>query len=194
MLLLPFGGHEPVIDPSAWVAPGAWLIGDVRLHATSSVWYAAVLRADFDPITLGEGSNLQDGVVVHTDEGFPTDIGRGVSVGHQAVLHGCRIGDGVLVGMSATILNGATIGEETLIAAGAVVPEGAEIPPRSLVAGVPAKVRRELTEGDLVRLRANSVIYVELAAMHRAAHADLAAGAGPASTGPAGNKTGPPNA
>ena len=194
MLLLPFDGHEPVIDPSAWVAPSAQLIGDVRLLATSSVWYAAVLRADFDPIILGEGSNLQDGVVVHTDEGFPTVIGRGVSVGHQAVLHGCRIGDGVLVGMSATILNGAVIGEETLIAAGAVVPEGAEVPPHSLVAGVPAKVRRELTEGDLVRLRANSLVYVELAARHRAAHADLAAAAGGPASGPVGNKTGPPNA
>jgi len=194
VLLLPFDGHEPVVDPSAWVAPSAQLIGDVRLLARSSVWYAAVLRADFDPITLGEGSNLQDGVVVHTDEGFPTVIGRGVSVGHQAVLHGCRIGDGVLVGMSATILNGARIGEETLVAAGAVVPEGAEIPPRSLVAGVPAKVRRELTEGDLVRLRANSVTYVELAARHRAAHRHFAAAAGRTPAGPVGNKTGPPNA
>lgn len=170
MLLLPFNGATPALDPTAWVAPTAQLIGDVRLERDASVWYSAVLRADVDPIVLGEGSNLQDGVVVHTDEGFPTTIGRGVSVGHQAVLHGCTIGDGVLVGMSATILNGATIGEETLVAAGAVVPEGAQIPPRSLVAGVPAKVRRELGDADLARLRANSVIYVELARLHREAN------------------------
>ncbi|MEP6799603.1 MAG: gamma carbonic anhydrase family protein [Lapillicoccus sp.] len=190
MLLLPFDGHEPTVDASAWVAPSAELIGDVRLLADCSVWYGAVLRADFDPITLGVGSNLQDGVVVHTDAGHPTVIGRGVSVGHQAVLHGCTVGDGVLVGMSATILNGAVIGEETLIAAGAVVPEGAQIPPRSLVAGVPAKVRRELTEADLARLRANSVVYVALAARHRLAHAQLADATGTTD----GNKTEPPNA
>lgn len=170
MLLLPFGGHEPAIDPSAWVAPSAELIGDVRLLADSSVWYGAVLRADFDPITLGGGSNLQDGVVVHTDEGFPTVVGRGVSVGHRAVLHGCAIGDGALVGMSATVLNAAVIGEECLVAAGAVVPEGMVVPPRTLVAGVPATVRKDLDEGALARVRANSAIYVRLARLHREAH------------------------
>ena len=170
MLLLPFDDHAPEVDPGAWVAPTAQLIGHVRLEKDSSVWYSAVLRADFDPIVLGEGSNLQDGVVVHTDEGFPTTVGRGVSVGHQAVLHGCTVGDGALIGMSATVLNGAVIGEECLVAAGAVVPEGMVVPPRTLVAGVPAKVRKDLDEASLVRVRTNSVIYVELARLHRAAN------------------------
>ncbi len=169
-MLLPFQDHTPALDPTAWVAPDAHLIGNVRLEADSSLWYGAVLRAEFAPIVVGEGSNLQDGVVVHTDPGFPTTIGRGVSVGHRAVLHGCTVGDGTLVGMSATVLNGAVIGEDCLIAAGAVVPEGMQVPPRSLVAGVPGKVRRELDDDAVAGVNANGVFYVELARLHRAAH------------------------
>ncbi|GAA1900545.1 gamma carbonic anhydrase family protein [Lapillicoccus jejuensis] len=167
MPLLSFGDHQPRVDPTAWVAGSAELVGDVTLHADSSVWYQSVLRAELAPITLGAGSNLQDGCVVHTDEDFPTTIGARVSVGHRAVLHGCTIGDGALVGMGAVVLNGAVVGEECLVAAGAVVPEGMVVPPRTLVAGVPAKVRRELDDASLLRVRANSVIYVELAQQHR---------------------------
>lgn len=167
MPLLAFGDLRPCVDPTAWVAGSAELVGDVTLHADSSVWYQAVLRAELAPITLGEGSNLQDGCVVHTDEDFPTSIGARVSVGHRAVLHGCTIGDGALVGMGAVVLNGAVVGEECLIAAGAVVPEGMVVPPRTLVAGVPAKVLRELDDASLERVRANSVVYVELARQHR---------------------------
>ena len=161
--------RTPRVDDSAWVAPSADIVGNVELHAESSVWYTAVLRADFDPIVLGARSNLQDGVVVHTDAGRPTTIGSGVSVGHRAVVHGCTIEDDCLIGMGSVILNGATIGTGSLVAAGAVVPEGAVIPPRSLVAGVPAKVRRELTDDDLARIRANADVYVDLARLHAGA-------------------------
>lgn len=169
-MIVPLGDRVPSVAESAWVAPSADVVGAVELHDESSVWYTAVLRADYDPIVLGRRSNLQDGVVVHTDVGRPAHIGSGVSVGHRAVLHGCTIGDDCLIGMGSVVLNGAVIGEGSLVAAGAVVPEGAVIPPRSLVAGVPGKVRRELTDEDLERIRRNADVYVELMAMHRATH------------------------
>lgn len=160
------GDRIPQTTRALFVAPSADIIGSVELRESSSVWYTAVLRADADPIVLGERSNLQDGVIVHTDEGFPTTIGAGVSVGHRAVLHGCTVEDDCLVGMGAVVLNGAVVGTGSLIAAGAVVPEGAIIPPRSLVAGVPGKVRRELTDEDVERIRQNAAIYLELAGRH----------------------------
>ena len=168
-MLLSLGDRTPSVHETAWVAPSAEVIGSVELRERSSVWYTAVLRADFDPIVLGAGSNLQDGVVVHTDDGRPTTIGSGVSVGHRAVLHGCTIGANCLVGMGAVVLNGARIGAGSLVAAGAVVPEGADIPPRSLVAGVPATVRREIDEAAVIRIRANAEAYVGLAELHRSA-------------------------
>lgn len=164
----PFGDHSPRIDDSAWVAPTAALIGDVTLEADSSVLFGAVLRGDTDRIRLGRGSNLQDNVVVHCDEGIPTTIGSGVSVGHAAVLHGCTIEDDCLIGMSATVLNGAVVGAGSLVAAGAVVLEGTVIPPRSLVAGVPAKVRREITDEEFAAIRRNAEHYVELTRAHAA--------------------------
>lgn len=168
-MIVPLGDREPQVADSAWVAPSADLVGAVELGDESSVWYTAVLRADYDPIVLGARSNLQDGVVVHTDVGRPAHIGTGVSVGHRAVLHGCTIGDDCLIGMGAIVLNGALVGEGSLVAAGAVVQEGAQIPPRSLVAGVPGRVRRELTDADVERIHRNADVYVELAALHRAA-------------------------
>ncbi|QBR92850.1 gamma carbonic anhydrase family protein [Nocardioides euryhalodurans] len=168
-LLVPFGGATPEVHDGAFVAPGATLVGAVTLHDGSSVWYGAVLRADAEPITLGEGSNVQDGCVVHTDTGFPVTLGRDVNVGHGAVLHGCTIGDEVLVGMGSRILNGARIGDRCLVAAGAVVLEGADIPAGSLVAGVPAKVRRELTAEEADGLRDNAVLYHGLREQHREA-------------------------
>jgi len=170
-LFVTLAGVTPVVHETAWVAPSADLVGAVDLRAGSSVWYTAVLRADVDPIVLGERSNLQDGVVVHTDAGHPTTIGSGVSVGHRAVLHSCTIEDDCLVGMGAVVLNGAHIGAGSLIAAGAVVPEGAVIPPRSLLAGVPGRVRREIDDPGLARIRANAEVYLELARRHREATA-----------------------
>jgi carbonic anhydrase/acetyltransferase-like protein (isoleucine patch superfamily) len=146
--LLPFGPASPDVDADAWVAPTALLIGRVRLGPRSSVWYGAVLRADGDEIRVGTGSNVQDNCVLHADPGFPVSVGDGVVIGHGAVVHGCTVEDGVLVGMGSTVLNGVRIGAGSLIAAGAVLLEGTVVPPGSMVAGVPAKVRRPLTEDE----------------------------------------------
>ncbi len=167
-LIRSFAGHTPRAEASAWVAPNATLIGNVTLDAESSVFYGAVLRGDTDAITLGARSNLQDNVVVHCDAGIPTTIGSGVSVGHGAVIHGCMIANDCLIGMHATVMNRAVIGAESLVAGGAVVLEGAEFPPRSLIAGVPAKLRRELTDDEVAALRANADHYVELSRAHAA--------------------------
>jgi carbonic anhydrase/acetyltransferase-like protein (isoleucine patch superfamily) len=165
--ILPFDGVLPHIDPSAYLAPTATLIGNVRVEADAVVMFGAVLRADRDAIVLGRGSNLQDNVVVHCDPGSPATIGAGVSVGHGAVLHGCDIGDDSLIGMNATVLNGAVIGARSLVAGGAVVLEGTRVPPRSLLAGVPAKVRRELGDEEVERIRRNATTYLELAEEYR---------------------------
>ena len=156
-----------MVDATAFIAPNATVIGAVTLAPQSSVFYGSVLRADRDSITLGERSNLQDNVTVHCDPGSPVVIGAGVSVGHAAVIHGCTIDDDCLIGMSATVLNRAVIGRESLVAAGSVVLEGTIIPPRSLVAGVPAKVRRQLTDDEVEGLRRNASTYVDLAREHR---------------------------
>ncbi len=132
------------------------------------MFYGAVVRADMDSVVLGPGSNLQDNVVVHTDYGFPTAIGSGVSVGHAAVVHGCTVEDDCLIGMHATVLNGARIGSGSLIAAGTVILEGTDVPPRSLVAGVPGRVRRELSDAEYERVVTNAQIYRQLATAHRA--------------------------
>jgi carbonic anhydrase/acetyltransferase-like protein (isoleucine patch superfamily) len=166
-LLLPFDGAFPEVDPSAYLAPTATLIGRVRVEADAVVMFGAVLRADMDSIHLGRGSNLQDNVVVHTDTGMPTRIGADVSVGHGAVVHGCTVEDEVLIGMSATVLNGAVVGTGSLVAAGSVVLEGTVIPPRSLVAGVPAKVRRAVADDEFPRIPRNALTYRELAAAYR---------------------------
>lgn len=167
-MLIDFEGSSPSVPPSAWVADSATLLGDVRLGEHASVFYGAVLRADLDSITIGANSNLQDGVIAHVDTGSPMVIGEDVTVGHGAILHGCTVEDGCLIGIRATVLNGAVIGAGSLIAAGAVVLEGTVIPPRSLVAGVPGKVRGELTDEQAERVRANSGSYVELSARHAA--------------------------
>jgi carbonic anhydrase/acetyltransferase-like protein (isoleucine patch superfamily) len=163
------GGRTPRIDDDAWIAPGATVIGDVALSAGASVWYGAVLRADNAPITIGRDSNLQDNVSAHVDPGFPLTVGDRVSVGHNAVLHGCTVEDEVLIGMSATIMNGARIGTGSLVAAGALITQGMVVPPRSLVAGVPAKVRRELTDEELESIGANAEVYLAKTAEHREA-------------------------
>ena len=165
---IPFGGSIPSVDPAAWVAPNATLIGAVTIGARTGVFYGAVVRGDTSTIVIGANSNLQDGVVVHADDGFPATVGDGVSVGHAAVLHGCTVGDDCLIGMGAIVLNGAVIGRGSMVAAGAVVLEGAQIPPGSLVAGVPAKVRRELTPAERDGVVQNAAGYVDVTAKHRA--------------------------
>lgn len=159
----------PSIDATAFVADGARIVGDVSLGAGCSVWYNAVLRGDSAGIVIGPGSNVQDNVSVHVDSGHPVVIGSKVSVGHNAVVHGCTIGDGTLVGMGSVILSGAVIGDGCLIAGGAVVLGGTEIPPGSLVAGVPAKVRRALTDEERAGLIANADIYLGHSQTHSAA-------------------------
>ena len=163
-IALPLG--RPTVPDDAWVAPGAVLAGAVTLGPQTSVWYAAVLRADTETISIGARTNIQDGTVVHADPGHPAQVGDGVTVGHRAVVHGCTVGDDVLVGMGAVIMNGARIGSGSLIAAGAVVLEGTEIPPGSLVAGVPAKVRRPLTDEERSRIGSAAKRYCELARTH----------------------------
>ncbi|WP_434812172.1 gamma carbonic anhydrase family protein [Microbacterium sp. bgisy189] len=168
--ILTVGGKTPHLHETSFVASGARLVGEVTLEEGSSVWYNAVVRGDSAPITLGRGSNLQDNVSVHVDAGHPVVIGRDVSVGHNAVVHGCVIGDGSLIGMGSVVLSGARIGAGCLIAGGAVVLEGAEIPDGSLVAGVPAKVRRALTDDERAGILRNAQIYRE----HSSAHAGAA--------------------
>lgn len=143
-----------------FVADNATVLGRVRLEEDANIWFNAVLRGDQDDIVIGEGSNIQDGSVLHTDLGYPLTVGRGVTVGHQAMLHGCTIGDNSLIGIKAVVLNGATVGRNCLIGAGALVPEGKTIPDNSLVIGVPGRVKRELNEEEIERLRESSAHYV----------------------------------
>ncbi|MFF0447270.1 gamma carbonic anhydrase family protein [Streptomyces sp. NPDC004609] len=162
-------GTEPDIHPDAFTAPTSVVIGDVTLAPGASAWYHAVLRADCGPIVIGADSNIQDNCTVHVDPGFPVTVGERVTVGHNAVLHGCAVEDDVLIGMGATVLNGARVGTGSLVAAGALVPQGMEIPPGSLVAGVPAKVKRQLTDEEREHIRTNAVMYLELVKAHREA-------------------------
>ena len=142
----------PQVDPDAWVAPGAAVIGRVQLGAGVSVWFGAVLRGDNEPIVVGPGTNLQEHVICHTDMGAPLTVGPDCTIGHRATLHGCTIGEGTLIGMGATVLNHAVIGRNCLIGAGALVTEGKEIPDGSLVMGVPARVVRPLSEDQIAGL------------------------------------------
>ena len=144
-----------------WIAPNAIVVGDVILKSGASVWFGAVLRGDNDPITIGENSNIQDGSVLHTDAGEPLTIGRGVTVGHMAMLHGCEIGDNTLIGIGAVVLGRAKIGRNCLIGANALITEGKVIPDGSLVMGQPGKVVRALEPGQLVALEASAEHYVQ---------------------------------
>lgn len=167
--VLALSGRIPRIHDSAFVAAGSRIIGDVRLGPGASTWYNAVLRGDSAPITIGANSNLQDNVSVHVDVGHPVVLGENVSVGHNAVVHGCTIGDGSLIGMGAVVLSGAVIGAGCLVAGGALVLGGEEIPDGSLVAGVPAKVRRALSDEEKAGLLRNAEIYLEHAQTHEGA-------------------------
>ena len=162
------GDRRPQIDTTAYVADGAQIIGDVVLGPETSVWFNAVLRGDTEQISIGSGSNVQDGAVLHADPGFPCSVGAGVVTGHGAILHGCQIGDDCLIGMGAIVLNGARIASGSIVAAGAIVPEGKEFPPHSLIMGVPAKVVRETTARDLENIAAGARHYQERARLYRA--------------------------
>ncbi|MDG4860961.1 gamma carbonic anhydrase family protein [Streptomyces sp. T-3] len=169
-LIAGVGGKDPEVDEEAFCAPTSVVIGDVTLKPGASIWYHAVLRADCGPIVLGADSNIQDNCTVHVDPGYPVTIGERVSVGHNATVHGCTVEDDCLIGMGATVLNGAVIGAGSLVAAQALVPQGMQVPPGSLVAGVPAKVRRPLTDEEREGIKLNATMYTELAKQHRAAH------------------------
>lgn len=159
-------GKAPAIHQSVFLADTAAITGNVTMAEQSSAFYGVSARGDSAPIRVGARSNLQDNVVLHADEGYPCTIGEDVSVGHAAIVHGATVGDGALIGMNATVLNGATVGAGSLVAANSMVPEGMEIPPNSMVAGVPAKIRRELTEEQSAGLKQNAEVYVRLSAEH----------------------------
>lgn len=159
MTVYKFGEHAPQVHETAYVAAEATLIGNVVMSARSSIWPGAVIRGDNELIVVGEGSNVQECSVLHTDMGCPLTIGANVIVGHQAMLHGCTIGDGSLIGIQAVVLNRAVIGESCLVGAGSLVPEGRVFPPRSLILGSPAKVVRELTDEEVATIRTNAENY-----------------------------------
>ena len=157
-------GFAPSLGEGAWAAPSADLIGDVRLGARASIWFGAVIRADNTPIIIGDESNVQDGAVGHSDPGAPLTIGRGVTVGHQAILHGCTVKDGALIGMGARVLNGAVIGERCLVGAGALITEGKIFEPQMLIVGSPARAIRALSETEVAALALSAAHYAAKAA------------------------------
>ncbi len=163
MSLYALGDKQPQLPPEGeyWIAPNAVVIGDVILRPGASVWFGVTIRGDNDPITIGEDSNVQDGSVLHTDVGIPLTIGRGVTVGHKVMLHGCTIGDNSLIGINAVVLNRARIGRNCIIGAGAIITEGKEIPDNSLVVGAPGKVIRTLDDAAVAMLKMSAEHYVQ---------------------------------
>nr|WP_198981472.1 gamma carbonic anhydrase family protein [Herbaspirillum sp. ASV7] len=169
MTLYALAQQRPEIDASAYVAAEAVIIGQAVLGQQVSVWPGAVLRADNERIAIGAGSNIQEGAVLHTDPGYPLQVGANVSIGHQAMLHGCTVGEGSLIGIQAVILNGAVIGKNCLVGAGALVTEGKHFPDNSLIIGSPAKVLRELTPEAIAGMHANAADYVARGAFYQQA-------------------------
>ncbi|RCS59450.1 gamma carbonic anhydrase family protein [Parvibium lacunae] len=165
MAIYQLADHQPHIDPSSFIADTAAVIGKVTLAQGCSIWFSAVLRGDNELIAIGRASNVQEGAVLHTDPGCPLTVGENVTIGHQAMLHGCTIGDGSLIGMQAIVLNRAVIGKNCLIGAGALVTEGKIIPDNSLVVGSPGKVLRPLTEAEIATMHRNTAGYVKKAAL-----------------------------
>lgn len=167
-MIMTLDGLRPVLEGSNhYIAANATVIGDVRLGDASSVWFHAVVRGDNDRITIGERSNVQDAAILHTDPGLPLVVGNGVTIGHRATLHGCRVGDGTLIGIGATVLNGARIGAGSLLGAHALVTEGKEFPDGVLIIGSPARVARDLTPEEIEGLSASARIYVDNARRFR---------------------------
>jgi carbonic anhydrase/acetyltransferase-like protein (isoleucine patch superfamily) len=167
-MLIAIPPHHPRVHPQAFVAPSADLVGHVIVEAWASVWFQAILRAESEPITIGPESNFQDGSCAHSEPGFPVVIGRGVTIGHGVILHGCTVEDGALVGMGAIVLDGARVGAEALVGAGTLVLGGRTVPPRTLFAGAPGRVIRDLGEDDLASLRQSAQSYVERTRRYRA--------------------------
>jgi carbonic anhydrase/acetyltransferase-like protein (isoleucine patch superfamily) len=161
MAVYQLGEHVPEIAESAWVADSAEVIGRVTLAEDASVWFNATLRGDSETLSIGRGTNIQDGSVLHADAGFPLRLGEGVTVGHQVMLHGCTVGDHSLIGIGAVVLNGAMIGKHSLVGAGALVTEGKEFPDGVLIVGSPAKVVRELSPAQIEGLKASARHYIE---------------------------------
>ena len=168
MAIYQLGNKKPVIPASCYIAPEAVIIGDVILGERVSILFGAVLRGDNEPITIGDDSNVQDNSVLHTDPGCPIDIGKGVTIGHQVMLHGCTIGDGALIGVAAVVLNKAVIGKQSLVGAGAVVTEGKSFPDRAVIFGSPAKAAREVSEDNITRLRLSAESYVRRGSLYKA--------------------------
>ncbi|RLF75516.1 gamma carbonic anhydrase family protein [Thermococci archaeon] len=166
MVIYEVNGKRPKIHETAFVDENAYIIGDVVLEEKTSVWPSAVLRGDIEQIYIGKGSNIQDNVSVHTSHGMPTILGEYVTIGHNAVIHGAKIGNHVIIGMGAIVLDGAKIGNHVIIGAGALIPPGKEIPDYSLVVGVPGKAVRRLSEEEIEMTKKNAEIYMELAEMH----------------------------
>lgn len=160
------GDKTPQVEKAAFIAENASVLGEVTLGRGSSIWYGAVVRGDLDAITVGENSNIQDNVTLHSDTGYPIAIGSGVSIGHNAVVHGATIGDDTLIGMNAVILNGAVIGKGCIVGAGAVVSGGSQYPDGSLIIGSPAKAVAEVHPVQLMQNRKNAAEYCRLAALH----------------------------
>lgn len=160
MAIYALSDRHPNLDPSAYVFESATVIGHVILKAGSSVWAYASLRGDNEPIVIGINSNVQEGAVLHTDLGAPLTVGECVTIGHQAMLHGCTVGDGALIGIQAVVLNHAKIGRNCLVGAGAIVTEGKEFPDNSLILGAPAKLVRQLTDDEIARMHRNTMGYV----------------------------------
>jgi len=154
-------GVAPQIHPSVWIAPGAVVIGNVILEEGASVWFNAVIRGDNEPVKIGPRCNIQDGCVLHSDPGFPLTLAADVTLGHAAIVHGCRIGESALIGMGATVLNGAEVGEGALVGANALVPEGKKIKAGAMALGAPAKVARDLSDVQIARLKATAIHYVQ---------------------------------
>jgi gamma-carbonic anhydrase len=168
-MIAPFGDHSPVIDPTAYVPEAAVVIGDVVIGPESSLWFHTVVRGDMHPIRIGARSNVQDNATIHVVGGrYGTVLGDDVTVGHNAILHGCTVEDGALIGMAAVVLDAVVVGAGSLVGAGALVTPGTVIPPRSLVLGSPAKRVREVNEAERERLRTSAANYVELARRYRA--------------------------
>ncbi|MCL2688008.1 MAG: gamma carbonic anhydrase family protein [Methanobrevibacter sp.] len=158
-----YNNLKPNLDKSVITFPGAHIIGDVKIGENSSVWYNAVIRGDRGPIVIGKNSNVQDNCVIHCSDTITTTLGDNVSIGHGAIIHGCEIGNNVIIGMNATVLNNAKIGNDSLVGAGAIVTEGKEFPDKSLIIGTPAKAVRELSSKEIAKIKLNAQVYVSLA-------------------------------